>query len=217
MSETLSVEPEIAYQPEVLPLLERLQPYEVVDAAGFHRRVYVFGRQKLVLKGREELPEIPDFTDAVIAGAAETPRFSNEASRLGSDTSKIIVNQTPLGVVEAALYLGAKDTQLKTMQQELVAGTYSNDSFALIDSIMACRLIGPDGQVAERADPDAEALVLLALTGDTDAQQEMQKRQAALSRVSRTAQSNSSYHLSNQRCLTRIMSYWSAVPDMPPR
>lgn len=174
------------------PVIEQLHPYEVVDNAGFNRQVFTFGNQELVFKGREELPQIPGFEGAIVAGAEEAPRFSDPSENLvsGSDTSRIIANQTPLGVAEAGIALGIAPEVLTPIRDGILRHEYSPAALEMIDAVTACRIIGSDGKVTESANKDAEALVLLALSGDQAAQQEVTKRREVLGQrdVDRQAQ-----------------------------
>jgi len=184
MSEPLIEEAAIAesqHSHESQLIKERLQFKTERDNAGFERRVYSINGVTFSFKGREELPTYQTLTSSrtIFLGEApnwvETEDYQRYLEQLRATQAQenapqhFIVNKTLLGVVELAIQLGSKDTSLPQLREDLPKGIYSQRALALLDDLVASNFNGSFG-VDDGSETQAEALVLLSLLGDDQAQ-----------------------------------------------
>lgn len=160
---------------------ERLQPRIEKDNVGFERRIYTMNGATFSFKGREELPVYPTLENLQTISLGETPNwvepedYQKWQERLKLTQTQdggpehFAVNKTLLGVVELAIQLGSKDVSLSQVRDELINGVYSARALSLIDMLIAAGYVRFGG-FAERANQNGEAIVLLSLLGDTQAQ-----------------------------------------------
>lgn len=170
-------------------LIEKeLQPQIEIDQGGFKRKVFHRGEHTFSFKGREEMPVYDAATTSHTHLVGKLPRHvapaELEAYSAQFDTQKVssdakdhyIVNKSLLGVVDLAVTLGAQDPSLLDLQKELQEGNYSERALSLIDELIACNAVDDHGELLEKPNTNAEALVLLSLLGDVSAKNILQKR-----------------------------------------
>lgn len=104
-------------------------------------------------------------------------KASIEAKAVGKSGKHFLVNKTVFGVVELAIRLGSPDSTLAQVRDELANGIYSERAIQIIDMLVASNFIsGGYGEIDGNTQIDAEALVVMALTGNESAQVEVAQR-----------------------------------------
>ncbi|MBP8591059.1 hypothetical protein KBI33_01160 [Candidatus Shapirobacteria bacterium] len=178
---------------------ERLRPKVERDNAGFERKVFTLNGVTFSFKGREELPIYATLTSSRSIFLGEAPNWVEpedfqkyqEQLRL-TQTQKsapehFVVNKTLMGVVELAIKLGSKDTTLSQLREELAEGVYSPRSLLLIDALFALNYVDFTG-FGSKPSSNAEAVVLLSLLGDPQAQSAVSEAVETLRRHERSKQ-----------------------------
>jgi len=169
------------YISEVELVKEKLQPRIEKDNAGFERSVYTINGVTFSFKGREELPVYKTLTSSRTTLLGESPNWVEaedyqkyqEQLRLTQTQEgapqHYIANKTLLGTIELAIQLGSKDSSLPQLREELIKGIYSSRALTLLDALVASNY---DGSIryGGRPESQAEAVVLLSLLGDAQAQ-----------------------------------------------
>lgn len=161
---------------------ERLHPITEIDNAGYKRTVYAINNTTFSFKGREELPIYSTLTYSRSTFLGETPNWVEtedfqkwqEQLKLTqtqeSASQHYIVNKTLQGVIELAIQLGSKDASLPQLRDQLARGVYSERALTLIDALIALNYVDFAGFNGKGANTNAEAIMLLSLLGDADAQ-----------------------------------------------
>ncbi|MDA1208561.1 MAG: hypothetical protein O2904_00840 [bacterium] len=155
------------------------------DNAGADRAVYSVNGKTFAFRSREELPEYETAaaskTRMVGGGPRETSLddFQEYEQRMsvGNEGSSEHLSATKslLGVVETAIALGSEDESLEVLKEEIQSGHYSKRALALIDAIIACDYVSYS-EFTEEKTTDGEAVVVLALMGDRNAQEIVAKK-----------------------------------------
>lgn len=181
---------------------ERLQPKIEKDNAGFERRVYTINGVTFTFKGREELPTYATLTGSRSALLGEAPNWVEaedfqkyqEQLRLTQSQKEapehLVVNKTLLGVVDLAIRLGSKDATLPQLRDEITKGSYSPRSLLLIDALIASNY-ADFGGFGGKPNSGSEAVVLLSLLGDPQAQTAVAEAVETLRRNEQSKQTNS--------------------------
>jgi len=160
---------------------EKLQPRIEKDNAGFERSVYTINGVTFSFKGREELPTYQTLTSSRTTLLGEAPNwveaedYQKFQEQLGLTQTQegapqhFVANKTLLGVVELATQLGSKDSSLAQLREELAKGIYSPRALTLLDALVASNY-GDSIRYGGKPESQAEAVVLLSLLGDVQAQ-----------------------------------------------
>jgi hypothetical protein len=159
--------------PSPQSVLARLSPALERDQAGFIRAIYYWHGHSFAFRGQEEMPIYPTLSSgpSLLLGelprraeaeecAAYQARFQSQPS--AGENAHLLAAKSLAGVLELASALGAPDSGLIPLAQEIEQGRYSDRALALVDAILAA---GGGAQASQ-----GEALTLLALLGDPDAQ-----------------------------------------------
>jgi hypothetical protein len=162
---------------------EKLSPHIEQDQAGFGRVIYTLGDKTFAFRGREELPYYETMRRSITHLVGNQPRHVKEmdylmykadiekASLEHSDSEHVVATKTPLGLVELAMAMGSETPQLRELQEKILERNYDQQVLALLDSMVAANYIDePEEGFRQEQNPHADALVLLALMGDTSAQ-----------------------------------------------
>lgn len=160
---------------------EKLQPRIEKDNAGFERSVYTINGVTFSFKGREELPTYQTLTNSRTALLGEAPNwvetedYQKYQEQLRQTQTQegapqhFVANKTLLGTIELAVQLGSKDSSLTQLREELAKGIYSPRALTLLDALVASNY-GGSVRYGGRPESHAEAVVLLSLLGDAQAQ-----------------------------------------------
>lgn len=160
---------------------ERLQPRVEKDNAGFERKVYTVNGVTFSFKGREELPAYPTLTNSRTTFLGESPNwveqddFQRYQEQLRGTQAQegspqhFIANKSLLGVVELAMQLGSKDSTLSQLRDELRQGVYNQRAMTILDALVATNYADAI-RWGGKPEANAEAVVLLSLLGDAQAQ-----------------------------------------------
>jgi hypothetical protein len=182
--ETTEDQKEINKFAERSKIAEILKPQPELDQAGFKRQIYTHGDITFSFRGREELPEFQTMKTSPTELLGSQPihvdqddyqkYVSNvqgaEATTAAPNNKHYLVTKDIQGVLELAIKLGASDTTLGKMPKETRVGTYSEESLALIDKLIAANCIEDNGVWGNKlTGGDSEAVVVLALLGNAEA------------------------------------------------
>lgn len=160
---------------------EKLQPKTEKDNAGFERVVYTINGVTFSFKGREELPTYQTLTSSrtTLLGEApnwvETEDYQKYQEQLRQTQTQegtpqhFVANKTLLGTIELAMQLDSKDSSLLQLREELAKGIYSPRALTLLDALVASNY-GDSIRYGGKPESQAEAVVLLSLLGDAQAQ-----------------------------------------------
>jgi hypothetical protein len=158
---------------------EKCNTRQEQDDSSALRSVYTFNGATFSFRGREEMPiyETASQSNTTVLGEqslyTEPEVFSSYTQKLAEhdpdSPQHFAASKTLLGVVELAIRLGSKDESLSKLRGELAEGKYSERALAIIDAITACDYL-EYGEFEGKPTCDGEALVVLALLGDKDAQ-----------------------------------------------
>lgn len=160
---------------------EKLQPRLEQDNGGFTRKIYTLNGKTFTFKGKEELPVYSTMNSSQTHMLGEDPNWieSQEYQRYKSQLEitqiqsgaqeHFVVNKTVIGVIDLAIAMGSIDSSLPIVRDEIRRGEYSERALTLIDALVASNYIDYSG-FGNRPDTDAEAVVLLSLLGDSQAQ-----------------------------------------------
>ncbi|HIH10721.1 TPA: hypothetical protein HA241_00860 [Candidatus Woesearchaeota archaeon] len=160
---------------------EKLQPRTEKDDAGFERSVYTINGVTFSFKGREELPTYQTLTSSRTTLLGEAPNWAEaedyqkyqeqlkQTQTQEGSPQHFVANKTLLGTVELAMQLGSKDSSLPQLREELAKGIYSPRALTLLDALVASNY-GDSIRYGGRPENQAEAVVLLSLLGDGQAQ-----------------------------------------------
>ena len=154
-----------------------------VDQVGFKRHVYSYGEISFSFRGKEELPihkSIKDFK-TVFVGSDPTHVDKDDYAEYktgliqnrdkATQKSHYLATKDLEGVISLAINLGSTDPNLEKTLKEVRLGGYSGKSLDLIDKLIAANCITDDQNLWEDSlsGADAEALVILSLLGDNEA------------------------------------------------
>lgn len=160
---------------------ERLQPRVEKDNAGFERRIYTVNGVTFSFKGREELPTYPTLTSSRTTFLGESPNWVEQDDFQGyqeqlkgtqaqeGSPQHFVANKSLLGVVELSIHLGSKDSTLSQLRDELRQGIYSQRARTMLDALVATNYADAIRWGGD-LEANAEAVVLLSLLGDAQAQ-----------------------------------------------
>lgn len=97
----------------------------------------------------------------------------------------LVVTNTPLGLIEAAIILGNSD--LQPIADLMKSGKYSDpDCIEIIDNMIAAMAISDEGTASEKYDTDGLALALAAMTGNADARAVIALKRGGLESVEKS-------------------------------
>lgn len=103
----------------------------------------------------------------------------NRAHTEDAPQNLLVVTNTPLGIVNAAIALGTKE--LIPVREAMVSGQYAVPKAAeIIDSVLAAIAVDDTGKATERYDTNGYAVALAALTGDEKAMKIIAMKRKAL-------------------------------------
>lgn len=158
------------------------------DKLGLIRPTYEIGSRTVAFRNRMELVDLSGRAVTVV-GAGDVKPFSElpqdwEGARekiekvnsfslehsTDSPENVLIVPNTPLGIVDAAVMLHESD-ELLGLQQKLREKDYTDPQVLdLVDGILALTSVDDEGRPRDYVDVDGYAVALAALTGDKDAE-----------------------------------------------
>lgn len=171
---------------------------ELKDDSGLPRPLFTIAGRDVVFRNRQETPTIAG-RDIYVAGDVAPVRIGakpeseyqkmlsyNDQRQADSEQAVIVVTNTPLGIVEAALEL-TDDTilgeWLEQVGEKMKSKQYNEESVQeCIDYILAAISIDEDGMDVNSLDSDGFAVSLAALSGDAEAAAVVESRRQALLR-----------------------------------
>ncbi len=170
----------------------KLRPQDIQDQAGFSRRIYSFitltGKEtKFSLRGRYELPE----TDSSFKDIGTKPlddvfvgnEFQSYKSSHRSEAERIQTTKDFEGFIALSDQLIPDNPRVEQAKQDIQNGVYSDDTITFINELVATSIIDDKGLVNSEINADAEALMILALSGNAEAQRLVQSKSEALLRM----------------------------------
>lgn len=169
-------------------LQEKLKPTVEEDDGGFERMIFTHGDKTFSFRGREELPIYPTLSSSRSKILGEGPewvkpedweayrRQVNATQSQAAAAEHLVVNRTPLGVVEVAIALGSTDEDLVGLRDEIRTGVYSERTLEIIDQLVAADFIDDSGEVLDTPSLEGEGLVMLSLLGDEKAKKIVDRR-----------------------------------------
>ncbi len=163
--------------------------HEITDNRLMQYPVFSINGSQVIFRNRNEFPELSVPYHETGDGNASTPvevsvddepenlgqsykTYLDGQSALSQETLQVVPN-TPLGMVTAAIELGANSEDLTTLQEELNNKVYSEKALLLLDGMAAAIQIDDEGKVLNYIDPNGYGLVLSALTGNEDSQAQL--------------------------------------------
>lgn len=157
---------------------ETVSPYTEKDQAGIERKIYSYQGSLFSFKGKEELPIYHTLQETqttllgdkpVWSAPSDVAVYQDEIQKDVSGKPKhFLVDRTLAGCVDLALHLGADDSVLQTIHNELYEKKYSDDALHLLDELIAMKYAG-NLQTGSNGDLDSEAIVVLSWLGDPQA------------------------------------------------
>lgn len=180
-------------------LVKELSPRREKDDGGYERFIYTVGEKSYMFRGSEELPRYDTFGASRTTLIGDAPKHIRDEevleykadadiSRLQDGPEHFSVTKTPRGVVGLAIALGAQDPSLQKLHTDLQSRQYTEQALGFIDTLLAANYIDEQaGQFLAKPNPHAEALVVMALTGNEDARSILAKKVAVLSDLDRKA------------------------------
>lgn len=170
------------------------------DDEGFERRIYTANGVTFAFRGREELPTYSTMSQSRTQLLGEAPQWISpedysayqvqvaETQKQENTPQHYLVSKSLLGVVELAMQFGSKDSSLQQLREELSKGVYSPKALTLLDALVASSYVGDaEYRIETKANNNAEALVLAALLGDSQAQTAVIQKVEALRHIEQQA------------------------------
>lgn len=221
-------DPEIQVVPDIFSertrIVEKfLEPHDVTDQAGFKRRIYKQKNTRFSFRGREELPvmETVKNSQTVLLGSRPVHIDANDyqeyesqfapnenKNELDNLESCYLATKDLSGVLALAAKLGAEDPDLINMLQEIKSGIYSEKSLALIDRLIAANNVKDDGSGWDDsfAGGDAEAVVVLSLMGNKEANNYLNSKLKQMNKLDKLRESQEDKveidkHIDQQVCV----------------
>lgn len=161
----------------------RLNARVETDNEGFERRIYTANGVTFAFRGREELPTYSTMAQSRTQLLGDAPQWISpedyqtyqaqvaETQKRENAPQHYLASKSLLGVVELAMQFGSKDSSLQQLREELSKGVYSPKALTLLDALVASSYVGDtEYRIETKANNNAEALVLAALLGDSQAQ-----------------------------------------------
>lgn len=160
------------YSPDELPFSDKM-----VDG----RQAFIIGDRP---KARTD-QEWNDFCDTIrhgskadISPTTGNPVDINEPRSQGK--ASFFVESSPQALLDMAFYLGVEDKRLREMRRVLSQGETNKEIKQLMDKVIAGKLFDSEGNFRTKRNYEGEVLLLLALQGDADASQKLEKRATLL-------------------------------------
>lgn len=102
---------------------------------------------------------------------------------MDKENALFMVEATPKNVLDLAFTLGVESRTLRNLRAELSRGHMTDEVLDFTDAIIAGKIVGADGKIRTDANFDGEAVMVRALTGDIEAEQELKKRQQIITEL----------------------------------
>ncbi len=219
MPENVDLEPERLSTSSVV---EKLNPYEIVDADGATRQVFTFRTKQyqipVVFFSREDLPFnrdilidkqgyilaepckfrpvkewkefIEDVQEASIGKKIVDPTELGYRFNGYQNVNKTVffVENTPVHLLDFAFCLGFEDRAYRVARQKATEGIFTLEAKDLVESLISATIIGDNGEKKRRTGQEGEALVILALLGNSDAQKIVDYKKVKLNEIDRADQ-----------------------------
>lgn len=172
---------------------------EVRDTYGRPRPTYEVGGRTVVFRNRMEIVDIsgigvtavavdsvPPFDISTLRNPEKYPidelNEFNRSRALDSSGNILSVPNTPLGIVETAVVLGAESAV--SLRDKLLEGNYSDPACKeFVDGLLGVLTINDAGNALESYDTDGYAVMLGSLMGDVDARRAVRFKLDALRRL----------------------------------
>ncbi len=172
---------------------ENLHKHTAIDTEGITRSAYLIGGRDIVFRTRQESPKYDDTRVMVPGGEYVYPLErmvpagtdtqdlvltdgSAERAYVDShqeDAPRIVVTDTPEGMLAAAALIVESDEERLRMQElaaEFAAGTtWTEAQREVVDTMLAAVSVDDQGKLRTYLNMDGWALALAALTGDMEA------------------------------------------------
>lgn len=172
---------------------------EVFDSYSRPRPTYEVGGRTVVFRNRMEIVDISGRGVTVVAANTVRPvnisilkepekypidelnRF-NQDHAMDKEGNILSIPNTPLGIAEAAVMMGAEDAV--SLRDKLLRGEYTDvECKEFIDGLLGVTTIGDDGEALVNYDTDGYAVMLSGLMGDVDAQRVAKDKREVLERL----------------------------------
>lgn len=180
-----------------------LDKREANDKEGLLRPVYLINGREVAFRNRQETPEYDDSEVVVLGGPSVYPierqvwddktmayKLSDESKvrdyvdRYSADAPRMIVTNTPEGILAAASVLVASDDESRRLKAlaDSFAGRkeWSEEHKDAIDTILSSVSINDDESLSGYLETDGWAVALAALTGDATAQEIIERKKQSL-------------------------------------
>jgi len=176
---------------------------EVRDNHDRPRPTYEINGRTVVFRNRMENVDIPNNGVTVVAAATVRPlsisslkkdvqeqyrqplaevNSFNQKHANDSEGNILSVPNTPLGIVEAAIMLGAENVM--PLRDKLLRGEYADpECQKLVDGLLGATTVDDNGEALERYDTDGFAVVLSSLAGNESARRIVETKSVALIRL----------------------------------
>lgn len=187
----------------------RMKARVETDNAGFERRIYTAHGITFAFRGREELPTYQTLSQSRTQLLGETPHWVspedyqayqaqvNETQRQENAPQHLLATKSLLGVIDLAVQFGSRDSSLAQIRDEVARGIYSEGALTLLDALVATNYVSAAGYLEPKANNNAEAVVLAALLGDSQAQTVVAQKVEALRHIEQQSKVNSERWPSN--------------------
>lgn len=189
MSEVAEIQNVELQQSQCEEIVNKLfQPRKEIDKAGFGRKIYKLGEKEVIFRGKEELPKFQSLENTSTEIIGSKPKntsmedFKNWKSGFKHEddlsSNTIVVSKDVSGVLSLLSIIDEKNADWRNMLSEINSGIYNPKTLDLIDKLIACNWVKENGTGwnEDQVAGDAEIIVIASLTGNTEAQNFVDKQ-----------------------------------------
>lgn len=158
-----------------------LSPFEIEDSIGRKRKIFHLGGKEIVFCGREEKVEIDAWEEVKRIG--EQPRITSSVES-AENTDKYCVVKSVFGVLTLIETLGNAPQEMVELRRKFETQEFDEQTYQFLDELVAANYISDDlHSWNEVPQESAEALVLLAYSGNEQAKKQVDEKLAAMRRL----------------------------------
>ena len=99
---------------------------------------------------------------------------------MDKENALFMVEATPKNVLDLAFTLGVESQTLRNLRANISRGQITDEVLDFTDAIIAGKIVGANGKIRTDVNFEGEAVMIRALNGDTEAEQELKKRQQTI-------------------------------------
>lgn len=158
----------------------------------------VQGRQGFIIGDKPKLrkeEEWNQFVNNIRSGSEKDVSPSSETSPVLAEARQegklsFFVESSPRALLDLAFQLGIEDKQLRELRKKMSHKEMTNEGEEMMDKIIASKVISEDGEFRFDRNTDGEALFILALQGDEQAGEILDKKLEKMKEKDREREEN---------------------------